>query len=100
MTPHQFPGTGIHMKLITGYRRDESPADFVKYSVREYDSGRRGPAEAFKPGRPLSDISEDAPTLLTEQPFCLTKSLAAQLQVNRELMKRTHVDVLGMRNPV
>jgi hypothetical protein len=72
----------IPTQLISASRRDAYRATSAKHWVREYDSGRRDRTDAFKSRRPRSDISEAVSTLLTEQPFSLTKSPAVQLRVS------------------
>jgi hypothetical protein len=97
---YRFKGRGdkrIHTKLVAAYGRDAHTIDSVKYWVREHDDGRRDPPDSAKAGRPPSDISEAVAKVLNEEPFSSTKHIAAQLRTSRELVKRTLIDVLGMK---
>jgi hypothetical protein len=69
----------------------------VKHCVSKYDGDRREPIDFAKPGGPPSDIVEAISKVLNEEPFSSTTYVAARLRTNRELVKRTLTNVLGMR---
>jgi hypothetical protein len=88
---------GIHTRLVGAYEQHAYPTESVKYWVREYDRGRKDPADSPKAGKPRSDIADAVSHILSEQPFSSTESIAAQLRTSRELVKKTLVEVLGMK---
>jgi hypothetical protein len=96
----RFKGEGskrIHTELVETYGAAAYPIDSVKYWVKQYDGGRRDPTDLSKTGRPVSDVAEAVSQLLREEPFSLTRHIAAQLRLSRISVKWTLVSVLGMR---
>jgi hypothetical protein len=87
----------IHTRLVAAYGQHACPTESVKYWVREYDRGRRDPADSARAGRPRSDIAGAASHILGQQPFSSTKFLAAELRTRRDLVTKTLVKVLRMK---
>jgi hypothetical protein len=46
---------------------------------------------------PPSDIAEAVSKVMSEQPFSSTKDMTAQLRASRKLVKRTLIEVLGVK---
>jgi hypothetical protein len=85
------------MKLVGAYGQHAYPTESVKYWVREYDRGRRDSAHSPRVGRPRSDIAEPVSHILSEQRFTSTRYIGTQLRTSRDLVKKTVVEVLGMK---
>jgi hypothetical protein len=88
---------GIHTKQVRAYGQHACPAESVKCWVREYDRGGRDPADSLRAGRPRSDIAEAVSHILSTQPFSSTTYITAQLRTSRDLVKKTRIEVLGMK---
>jgi hypothetical protein len=88
---------GIHIKLVGAYAQHATPTESVKYWVREYDRGGRDLTDSPRAARPRSATAEAVSHVLSEQPFSSAKYIAAQLRTSRDLVKKTLVEVLGMK---
>jgi hypothetical protein len=87
----------IHTKLVGADGSHAYLTGSVKCWVREYDRGGQDCADSPRAGRPRSDIAEAVSHILREQPFSSTKYIAAQLGTTRDLVRKTLVEVLGMK---
>jgi hypothetical protein len=72
----------------------------VKSWIRKDENGQRDPIDVFKSGRLLSGIAEAISSFLSEEHFSPTKYIVAQLPMSDQLVKKTLVDVLGMKMSV
>jgi hypothetical protein len=88
-------GKKIHHKPSDVYGNDSYSLGAVKYWVREFKAQRTHLHDEVRPGRPLIDVSAHVVRLLNNKPFSLTRHLAQQLAVTKEVAKRNLQEVLG-----
>jgi hypothetical protein len=91
-------GKKIHCKPSDVHGKDSYSLGAAKYWVHGFKGQRTDVHDEVQPERPLIDVSVQIARLLNNEPFSLTRFVARQLAVAKEVVKRNLHKVLWFHN--